>query len=334
MRPGISRKKQRASLLLLALLAVAAVAVRFFFPDLLQEDFPQEPAPPRAGASQAPVSAGKPLLEVRFLDVGQGDSALIRYTGGNGEWNMLLDTGEYAYADGLTEYLRDLGVEKIDALVCSHPHTDHMGCMARIVQRFEIGAFYMPRVQDGLVPTTSAYEALLNAVSDREGLAATALHAGAAIDCPEDLKIEVLAPRPDAAWEDLNNWSAVIRLTYGEVSFLFTGDAERDTEDCVREDAEACGRELRSTVLKCSHHGSGDGNPSKWLKAVSPKYAVISCGKDNDYGHPHRETLERLEALGAAVYRTDQDGTVLAKSDGKTVAWETGLPSVREKQWD
>lgn len=317
----------------LVLLLIAGL--RLLAPWLSEQGIPlfEEAVPSHiasASRPQEPVTADKgDGLSVYFLDVGQGDSALIT----TGDWNMLIDTGEYEYADGLTEYLQDLGVKKIDALVCSHPHTDHMGCMARIVQRFEIGTFYMPRVSDDMVPTTSAYEALLNAV-EKKNMKITTLESGTEIGCPEEFTIEVFSPRPNAQWENMNNWSAILRLSYGETSFLFTGDAERGTEDCVREDAAAYGWDLGSTVLKCSHHGSNDGNPSKWLKAVNPQYAVMSCGKDNPYGHPHKEPLERLEKLGTEIYRTDRDGTILAKSDGKAVTWETGLPSVQAREWE
>ncbi len=266
-------------------------------------------------------------LEVYFLDVGQGDSALIRLPNGENVFHILIDTGEYAYADGLTEGLRELGVEKIDALICSHPHTDHMGCMARIVQRFEIGAFYMPRLPDNKVPTTSAYEALLNAL-EKKDITAIPLEQGVEIPCPAGAAVQVFAPRPHADWEDLNNYSGVLRLTYGETAFLFTGDAEKESEALILED----GYELSADVLKCGHHGSRTSTSAKFLKAVDPQYAVISCGKDNSYGHPHEDVLEKLQKLGTDVYRTDQEQTVLAKSDGSTITFETGLPSILPTQ--
>lgn len=288
-----------------------------------------------AAESKAPSthSSKSDTLEVYFLDVGQGDSQLVRLNGQDGVWNMLIDTGEYAYADGLTDYLRDLGVEKLDALVCSHPHTDHMGCMARMVQRFEIGGIYMPQVPEDIVPTTSAYEALLDAVNDK-GLTITALRQSTAVSCPKGLSIEVLSPRRDAEWEDLNNWSAVLRLTYGSTSFLFTGDAESAAEKQILADGEKYGWDLKSDVLKCGHHGSKTSSSAKFLKAVWPAYTVISCGEDNDYGHPHKVILDKLEKLDTYIYRTDQDGTVLAVSDGKTLTWETDLPSVKAREWN
>lgn len=289
-----------------------------------------------AASSAAPaVSPGEPVgLEVYFLDVGQGDSELIRYrTPEGGTFCALIDTGEYAYADGLTESLRDLGVEKLDYFIVSHPHTDHMGCAARIIQRFEVGRFCMPHVPEEMAPTTSAYEALLDALTDK-GIIVDALNQAAVLDVPEGLSLDVLAPRENADWDDLNNWSGVLRLTYGETSFLFTGDAEKQSEKLIVEDAEAYGWDLKTDVLKCGHHGSRTSSSASFLKAVLPEYAVISCGKDNEYGHPHKETLKKLNKLETEIYRTDQDGTVLAKSDGKAITWETGLPSVTAREWD
>lgn len=323
----------RAVLLLLAAAALWLLQEAGLWGAAPAEGQPSRPAPVSA-ASQPAAQESDPGLEVYFLDVGQGDSALIRHTGEVGAWTMLVDTGEYAYADGLTDYLRDLGVERIDALVCTHPHTDHMGCMARIVQRFDVGECYMPRVPEEMAPTTSAYEALLDALSAKEGITVSAFHSSTDIACPEGLEVQALAPRPDAAWDDLNNWSGVLRLAYGDTSFLFTGDAEKQSERDILEDAEEQGWELSSTVLKCGHHGSSTSTSAKFLKAVAPQYAVVSCGRENEYGHPHKETLKKLDLAKIPVYRTDQDGTVLARSDGKTVSWETGLPSVKAREWD
>lgn len=262
-------------------------------------------------------------LLVYFLDVGQGDSELVRIPGETEYFNVLIDTGEYEYADGLTDTLKSLGVERIDALVCSHPHTDHMGCMARIVQRFEIGTLYLPILPEEQTPTTAAYEKLLDVVTEK-GVPMVQLYEDALIETPAGAQFQVMSPRKDAEWESVNDYSAVLRLTYGESSFLFTGDAEKGSEAVILED----GYDVGADVLKCGHHGSKTSTSAKFLKAVNPEYAVISCGKDNRYGHPHKGTLDKLGKLGVEVYRTDQDGTVLAKSDGKTITWETGLPSV------
>lgn len=267
-------------------------------------------------------SAGQPL-QVYFLDVGQGDSELIRIPGETGYFNMLIDTGEYEYADGLTEYLKDLGVERIDALVCSHPHTDHMGCMARMIQRFDIGAIYMPLMPEDKAPTTAAYEKLLDAVLDK-GLTINQLHEDAIIESPSGSQFQVMSPRIDADWDGANNYSAVMRLVYGESSFLFTGDAEEESEEIILED----GYMLSSDVLKCGHHGSSSSTSDEFLKAVDPIYTVISCETGNRYGHPHRETLEKLDREGIITYRTDKDGTILAESTGDRITFTTGLDPV------
>ena len=259
-------------------------------------------------------------MEVYFLDVGQGDSELIRIPDGEDTFCVLIDTGEYNMADRLTAALHSLGVERIDALICSHPHTDHMGCMARIVQRFDIGTVYMPRVPDDQVPTTSAYEALLNAMEEKE-LTAIPLCSGTEILCPEGAEFEVIAPETGDVWSGLNNYSGVIRLTYGDTSFLFAGDAEKESESRILKE----GYSVEADVLKCGHHGSSTSTSAKFLKAMNPKYAVISCGQDNSYGHPHTGTLEKLNILGTSVYRTDTDKTILARSDGTWIAFTTGL---------
>ncbi len=315
------------SLLFILLAAVLLLTQR---QDLWDTGQTAPPSPKRSfsAASQA-MGDG---LEVYYLDVGQGDSTLVRFSGEDGVWNMLIDTGEYAYADGLTECLRDLGVEKLDYFIVTHPHTDHMGCAARIVQRFQIGRFCMPRVPEDLTPTVSAYEALLDALNDK-GITAQALDRQLELNGPEGLSLEVLAPREDADWDDLNNWSGVLRLTYGGTSFLFPGDAESQSEKAILEDAEARGLDLKTDVLKCGHHGSSTSSTAKFLKAVLPQYAVVSCGRDNDYGHPHKGTLDKLNKLGVQIYRTDQDGTVLAKSDGESLSFQTGLPSIEARKF-
>lgn len=281
------------------------------------------------GVPSVPLPANRDSagpLAVYYLDVGQGDSQLIRIPGEGGYFNMLIDTGEYKYADGLTAYLTDLGVERIDALVCSHPHTDHMGCMARIIQRFEIGGLYMPLLPEDKTPTTTAYEKLLDAAAEK-GLVINQLHEDAAIESPAGSLFQVMSPTVDADWDGANNYSAVMRLVYGETSFLFTGDAEEESEEIILQD----GYLLESDVLKCGHHGSSTSTSDTFLAKVHPTFAVISCEAENSYGHPHRETVEKLEAAAVEIYRTDKDGTILAESDGETVTFTTGLKSVEEK---
>lgn len=287
---------------------------------------PGQNAPEDIDSVPLPESTGTECdgLEVYYLNVGQGDSELIRIPGEAGYFDVLIDTGEYEYADGLTAYLQDLGVTEIDALVCSHPHTDHMGCMARIVQRFDIGNLYMPVLPEERTPTTRAYEKLLDAAEEKN-VTLIRLHEDVLLESPAGAQFQVMSPRVDADWDDTNNYSAVIRLVYGETSFLFTGDAEKESEKIILED----GYGVSADVLKCGHHGSSSSTTKDFLKEVDPTWAILSCGVDNSYGHPHRETLEKLKKQNVTVYRTDQDGTILARSDGKNITFETGLPPVQ-----
>lgn len=284
-------------------------------------------APEGVDSLPLPEAAQEQPLQVYFLDVGQGDSELIRIPGETGYFNMLIDTGEYEYADGLTVYLKDLGIERLDAVVCTHPHTDHMGCMARVIQRFDIGAIYMPMLPEDKVPTTTAYEKLLDAAEDK-GLTINRLHEDAIIESPPGSQFQVMAPRVDADWEGANNYSAVIRLVYGQSSFLFTGDAEEESEEVILKD----GYMLRSDVLKCGHHGSSTSTSDEFLEAVGPKYAVISCETGNRYGHPHKETVKKLKDGDIVTYRTDKDGTVLAESTGGSISFTTELDSVKGRE--
>ena len=309
-------------LLGLVLLAVV-VAVSLSLGEGFLPELPDPVGPDASPAPSAPAEEA-PALQVYFLDVGQGDSELVQIPNGSGTFNMLIDTGEYAYADGLCEMLTRLGVERIDALVMSHPHTDHMGCMARVAQRFAIGRLYMPVVPEAITPTVRAYERLLEVVEE-QSIPVTRLVTGAKIQTPDSVTVQVLAPEADADWEDLNNYSAVLRITAGEVSFLFTGDAETQSEQVILQS----GADISAQVLKCGHHGSSTSTGEDFFQAVAPEYAVISCGKNNSYGHPHRETRALLQKYHTTTYRTDEDGTVLAVTDGKTVAFETGLPSVQ-----
>ena len=279
---GVNRRASFSTLAVVFVIALAFIALN----RLGILELPEEQGVSSLASQAIPASAeGK--TQVFFLDVGQGDSELIRIPGESGYFNVLLDTGEYEYAEGLIQYLQELGIERIDLLIESHPHTDHMGCMARIVQRFEIGSIYMPLLPEEQTPTTKAYEKLLDAVMEKN-LIVNELYAGAFLEGPEDASFEVLAPRKDEVWEDVNNYSAVIRFTYGEDTFLFPGDAESPSEKEILN----AGYDVSADVLKCGHHGSRTSTSAKFLKAVNPSYAVISCGAENSYGHPHDGTLQ------------------------------------------
>lgn len=249
-------------------------------------------------------------LEVYFFDVGQGDSELIRLPGGE---NILIDAGTSSTEDELVGELRSLGAETLDLVVATHPHADHIGGMAAVIDAFDVRQVVMPRISESDTPTTKTYENLLQSIADK-GLTITPAEPGDELLSSGGAVLTVLAPNGED-YGDLNNYSVVLRLTYGEDSFLFTGDAEEASE----EEMLSLDWPLTATVLKCGHHGSETSTSPAFLDAVSPQYAVISCGVDNDYGHPDAVTLEKLEAAGAEVFRTDLQGTILASTEGSGV---------------
>lgn len=249
-------------------------------------------------------------LEVYFFDVGQGDSELIRLPGGE---NILIDAGTSSTEDELVDELRSLGAETLDLVVATHPHADHIGGMAAVIDAFDVRQVVMPRISESDTPTTKTYENLLQSIADK-GLTITPAEPGDELLSSGGAVLTVLAPNGED-YGDLNNYSVVLRLTYGEDSFLFTGDAEEASE----QEMLSLDWPLTATVLKCGHHGSETSTSPSFLDAVSPQYAVISCGVDNDYGHPDAVTLEKLEAAGAEVFRTDLQGTILASTEGSGV---------------
>ncbi|MDD4716166.1 MAG: MBL fold metallo-hydrolase [Oscillospiraceae bacterium] len=243
------------------------------------------------------------MLKVCFLDVGEADSIFIVLP--NGE-TMLIDAAEKGDGDNISRYIKAQGITKIHYLVATHPHADHIGGMEKIVDAFEIGAVYFPNA----AANTKTFETLLLAMK-RKGLTIKTAKAGVNILSQQGLNISILAPNQDH-YEDLNNYSAVVKLTYGKTRFLFMGDAEALSENEIITDVKA-------DVLKVGHHGSSSSTSGNFLNRVSPQYAVISVGKGNAYGHPSQQVVDRLTAAGAKIYRTDRDGTVVFTSDGTKV---------------
>lgn len=255
-------------------------------------------------------------LKVHFIDVGQADSILVQAPNGK---NMLIDAGE-TKDNAVMNYLKGLGISKLDAVVATHPHSDHISEMADIISSFDIGNFYMPKVSH----TTQTFADMANALKNK-GIKATEAVAGNWIGLDENLGCDIVAPN-SSNYEGLNNWSAVIHLSYGNTSFLFTGDAEALSEEEILNN----GLDIKSDVLKVGHHGSSTSTSSDFLKAVNPKYAVISYGEDNDYGHPHSETVEKLNNI--KTYKTATDGNIVFTSDGKNITVETNVPTPEIKQ--
>lgn len=257
--------------------------------------------------SYTETSAPDGVMTVAFIDVGQGDCSVIKLADGG---IIMIDAGERTAVTAVTKYLDENKIDKIDYLVATHPHSDHIGAMADIIDNYDIGSVFMPKAQND----TSTFMRLLTSVKNK-GLKIKAVKAGDFLfDDKEGVSAQFVAPNSDS-YEDLNNYSAVLKLTYKDTSFLFTGDAEKLSEDEMLNQ----GYDLSSDVLKVGHHGSNTSTTAKFLKAVSPAYAVISCDGES-YGHPSEKVVSRLEkAVGNRIYKTFEDGAVIMQSDGYNI---------------
>ena len=243
-------------------------------------------------------------LRVNYIDVGQGDSIFIELP--NKE-TMLIDAGEAYEADNVINYIKNLGISKIDYIVGTHPHTDHIGGLEEVINTFDVGSIYMPKATS----TSKTYLDLLTTISDK-GLKVKNAKSGVVVLDENDLKLEFIAPNSDS-YSELNNYSAVLKLTYLDNKFLFMGDAETLSEDEVTCDVDA-------DVIKVGHHGSDSSSSVEFVKKVSPEYAIIMVGEGNSYNHPYQSIIDRYLGVGAKVLRTDLDGNIVCDSDGVDVS--------------
>ena len=253
---------------------------------------------PSQAALDAPLSA-------HFIDVGQADSTLVRLPDGK---TMLIDAGDNKTGIKAVAYLNNLGIERIDYLVATHPHADHIGGMADVINDFDIGRVYMPDV----TTNTKTFESMLDAI-EKKNISVTKATAGVNIFTGDGISADIIAPN-SPTYKEMNNYSAVVRLVYGNTAYLFMGDAETLSEDEITAD-------VRADVLKVGHHGSDTSSGENFILRVSPRVAVISVGEGNSYGHPKDEVIDRLRGSGATVFRTDKDGTVVIGSDGKNIIY-------------
>ena len=245
-------------------------------------------------------------LIVDFIDVGQGDSILIR----QGDHAMLIDGGTSECKDDLLNFLKSENIQKFDYIVGTHPHEDHIGSLDDVINAYDFDTILLPKV----TTTTKTFENLVNAVKNKNKKFTTPVSGNEYT--LGDAKFKILAPSSES-YQSLNNYSIVIKLTYGENTFMFTGDAETLSETEMLNSFD----DLTADVLKIGHHGSTTSTSKKFLNAVNPKYAVISVGKDNTYNHPTKTTMNKLEELKIPVYRTDEEGTIECVSNGKDITF-------------
>ena len=255
-------------------------------------------------AAKAPdTSKPEGTLEVHYIDVGQGDATLIKC----GSHAMLIDGGNNDKGTTVQLYLKKQGVESLDYVIGTHPDADHIGGLDVIVYKYNCEKVIMPDYEKD----TKTYQELVDVIHDKN-MKITYPVVGEQYALGE-AKFTIIAPNSNSYGGNANDYSVAILLEYGKNRFLFTGDAEEASETEMLSN----GIELSADVYKVAHHGSRSASTQEFLNAVRPKYAVISCGEGNSYGHPHAEVLNRLRSMGVEVFRTDEQGSIIASSDGE-----------------
>lgn len=251
-------------------------------------------------------NSNSPKLNVYFINVGQGDSILIQYK----DINMLIDAGPSYNNKKLISFLKKHNVKKLDYVIATHPHEDHIGSMPNIIKKFKIAKFYAPKV----LTDTDTFKSMISELR-KKSLKISVAKNGAIIKFDAFTSLEFLSPIKDN-YENLNNYSAVVLLKYMNTSFLFTGDAEK----LIEMDLLSNNKNLKADVIKISHHGSNTSTSEDFIDKVKPQIAVISCGLGNDFGHPHEQVLKTLLSRDIICYRTDTHGNLLLQSDGNNIS--------------
>lgn len=249
------------------------------------------------------VSLSDDTVIVHIIDVGQGSSALVQC----GETGILIDAGEKEYGKTVVGYLQKVGIKKLEYVVASHPHSDHIGGLTDVLDAFKVENIIMPELSEINMPTTRTYEKFLLKIADKNINAIAAEYGkkyqvGGAV-------LQIFGPVTQN--KDINNMSVICKVTAVSTSFLFPGDAEKAEMSSVMPKSP----NLKCDVMAMGHHGSSTSIEKNFLKAADPAIAVISCGKDNSYGHPHKETIEYLNSHGIEYYRTDKHGNIIFTCD-------------------
>lgn len=255
------------------------------------------------------------VLKVSFIDVGHADCELIQLPNGK---NVLIDAGNDNDADTIINYLKNQGVSRLDIIIATHPHGDHIGAMDAVINEFDIGQVVMPKKDS----SSQTYIDLITAIQ-KKGLKITEARAGLNLNLGTEVKAKLVAPN-STSYEEINNYSAVLKLTYGSNSFLFAGDAEQESEIEMLNSVY----NLDSDVLKVGHHGSDTSSTSAFLAEVTPEYAIISDGNDSSDDHVTQATINRLITAGASVYLTGKVGTIVVTSDGSELTIDKSASAI------
>ena len=244
-------------------------------------------------------------LNAHFIDVGQADAALIQFTDADESFNIVIDSGDWNRNDTVN-YLKEIGIKNIDLLVGTHPHADHIGQMDAIIEQFSVDEVWM----SGDTATSQVFERVLTAIDQHD----VGYHEPRAGEQFEMGPLTIDVAHPSSVNGDLNNGSIVLNLTYGEVKFLFTGDAEKEAEA----EMVSRGDYLQAQILKVGHHGSDTSSTQSFVEAVNPEVAIISVGEKSQYGHPSATVVERYENAGIDLYATKDHGTIIVETDGQS----------------
>lgn len=255
------------------------------------------------------VSKNTEKLKVYYFDVGQGDSIYLKLP--NGE-DILIDGGDNSHGDDVVKYLKDLQVDDLEAIISTHPDADHSGGLDIVLQNFKVKSVYAPKVNHDT-------QTFLDFVAEVKNQKLKIKPIKSGLKLPFDSVDTVFVSPVEEYGSNLNDWSAVLKLSFKDTSFLFTGDATIKSE----KDMINSKQDLTADVLKLGHHGSDTSSSNAFLKAVNPKYAIISVGKKNRYGHPKKSVIEQINKLKIDIYRTDKNGTIVVTSDGKNITFET-----------
>ncbi len=290
------RKRGGAASTFVAIVIIAVLALYYYF---------------GGGGGARPTEVVEGTIDIYLFDVDQADCTLIRSEAGD----ILIDAGDVDTQDKIVDMILATGVTELEYVIFTHPDSDHIGGADEVIKGINVKNVILPDIHESDIPSTKVYENMIAAIEAKESINVIAAVSGTEYVIGE-LKMKLLAPNSDN-YSNINDYSVSARFDFGETSFLFTGDALKKSEGEMLETYGA--KELKCTFFHAGHHGASNANTPDFVKAVSPEIVVVSCGKDNDYGHPTTEALEAYASVGAKIYRTDELGTIVFTSDGTSV---------------